>query len=74
MNGVLARRCASGLASRAEASGAGIDTKLRHLWLLTLCREPDAETLQKARALAESDGLSAVAWSVINSAAFTRVD
>jgi len=47
---------------------------LRHLWLLTLCREPDAETLQKARALAESDGLSAVAWSVINSAAFTRVD
>ena len=74
MNGVLARRCASGLASRAEASGAGIDTKLRHLWLLTLCREPDAETLQKARALAESDGLFAVAWSVINSAAFTRID
>jgi hypothetical protein len=74
MNGVLARRCAAGLASRADALGMGMEAKLRHLWLLALCREPDAETLQKARALAESDGLPAVAWSVINSAAFTRID
>jgi hypothetical protein len=52
----------------------GMEAKLRYLWMLALCREPDAETLQKARALAESDGLPAVAWSVINSAAFTRID
>lgn len=74
MNGVLARRCAAGLASRADASGSALDVKLRTLWLLALCREPDQATLQKARKLAESDGLPAVAWSVLNSAAFTRIN
>lgn len=74
MNGDLARRCAKALAARAGAMDAGMDRQLKRLWILALGREPDDNALARAKALAGSDGLEAVAWAVLNSAAFTRID
>jgi len=74
MNGDLGARCARALAQRASAEAARPDDRLARLWLIALGREPDGPALARARRLAESDGLEAVAWAVLNSGSFTRVD
>lgn len=74
MNGDLSLRCAKALAARAAAQAAGVDSQLARLWLLALGRQPDKAAMDRARALAASDGMEAVAWAVLNSASFTRID
>ena len=74
MNGDLARRCAKALAQRAGAMDSSTDLKLKRMWIMALGREPGPDAFSRAIALAGSDGLEAVAWAVLNSAAFTRID
>jgi hypothetical protein len=50
------------------------DLKLKRMWIMALGREPGPDAFSRAIALAGSDGLEAVAWAVLNSAAFTRID
>lgn len=67
MNGNLVIEQAEHLARRAEKeAGPVLNDQLRHMFMLTLGRQPEAEELDITRSLADSNGLPSVARALYN--------
>ncbi|MBK1878607.1 PSD1 and planctomycete cytochrome C domain-containing protein [Pelagicoccus mobilis] len=67
MNGNLVVQQAEHLAKRAtEEAGPVLDDQLRHMFMLTIGRQPETDELDVTRALANTNGLPSVARTLYN--------